>query len=216
VRAAAPNQADRDTDLAIAIEPDDVRSKVRTRKVGASILFCVDASGSMGASKRMDAARAAVMDLLRDAYQRRDRVGLVSFRGERADVVLAPTASVELANLKMKSLPTGGSTPLALGILKALEVLENETRRNPEVVPWLVLVTDGRANVGIDGGLGSEDARAAATKLKLANVNAVVIDTAAVGNMSAAREIARSAGAEYVRLASLDGASVAETIRARL
>ena len=216
VRAAAPKQGERDTDLAIAIEPEDVRTKVRTRKVGASIVFCVDASGSMGAAKRMDAAKAAVLDLLKDAYTRRDRVGLVSFRGERADIVLAPTASVELAHLKLKSLPTGGSTPLALGMLRAIDLLENEARRNPDVVPWMVLVTDGRANVGLDGGLGSEDARAVATRMKGLNMHAVVIDTSATANMSAAREIARAAGAEYVRLASLDGATVADTVRSRL
>lgn len=216
VRAAAPHQAARESDLAIAIEPEDLRAKVRTRKVGASIVFCVDASGSMGAAKRMDSAKAAVLDLLKDAYQRRDRVGLVSFRGDHADIVLAPTASVELANLKLKSLPTGGSTPLALGMLRALELVEAEQRRNPDVVPWIVLVTDGRANVGIDGGLGSEDARAAAARIRSSKAHVILIDTSASSNSTAARDIARSAGAEYVRFGTLDGPTVAEAVRERL
>lgn len=219
IRAAAQNQAGREAPegMALKIEQSDVHRKVRTRKVGASIVFCVDASGSMGASKRMDAAKAAVLDLLVEAYQRRDRVSLVSFRGDRADIVLSPTASVELANLRLRSLPTGGATPLAAGIMKALEVLETELRRSAETVPWLVLVTDGRGNVGLDGGLGSEDARAAATRLKMVSgVNAVVIDTAGGSGVSAAKDLARAAGAEYVKLATLDGKSLVSEVRRRI
>ena len=162
IRAAAPFQNARQSDMAIALEPSDLRNKVRRRRVGASIVFCVDASGSMGAANRMDAAKAAVLELLVDAYQRRDRVGVVAFRGETAEVVLAPTASVELAQLKLRSLPTGGATPLAHGLVRSLEVLETEARRNDDVIPWLVLVTDGKGNVGINGGLGSDDAKTAA------------------------------------------------------
>ncbi len=118
IRAAAPNQLTRaDTsELAISIKPSEIRQKVRMRKVGTSIIFCVDASGSMGATNRMSAAKAAVLDLLVDAYQHRDRVSLVSFRGDGAQVVLSPTASVELANMKLRNLASGGATPLAAGI----------------------------------------------------------------------------------------------------
>jgi len=217
VRAAAPNQASRDSNLAIAVKPEEVMTKVRKRRVGATIVLCVDGSGSMGADSRMDAAKVAILDLLVDAYQRRDRVGLVSFRGDRADVVLAPTASVELAQLKLKSLPTGGATPLAAGLLRALELLESEVKRNSDVVPWLVLVTDGRANVGLNGGLGSEDARAVATRLRSSGVKAVVVDTGSGPRaVSMAREIADVADAEYVRLVTLDGASIAATVRDRV
>jgi magnesium chelatase subunit D len=219
IRAAAPFQVLRDNPegLALKIEPADVKKKVRTRKVGATIVFCVDASGSMGASKRMEAAKAAVLDLLVDAYQRRDRVSLVSFRGERADIVLSPTASVELANLRLKGLPTGGATPLAAGILKSIEVAEGELRRSNEVVPWIVLVTDGRGNVGLDGGLGSEDARIAATRLKMVpDLNVVVIDTAGGTGGSAAKDLARVAGAEHVRLATLDGAAISSEVKKRI
>ncbi|MCX8007809.1 MAG: VWA domain-containing protein, partial [Coriobacteriia bacterium] len=217
IRAAAPHQGARSGELAITIERDDLRNKVRTRRVGASIVFCVDASGSMGASNRMEAAKAAVLELLVGAYQRRDRVGLVAFRGDDAEVLLAPTASVELAQLKLRSLPVGGATPLAHGLLKSIDVLESERRRNHDVVPWLVLVTDGRANVGVNGGLGSEDARSAAERLKELAINTIVIDTTAVpGGGSAARDIARAAGADYVRLTAIDSRSLLGVVKERV
>lgn len=216
-RSAAPYQLEREGDLAINIDPVDIMSKVRKRKTGASIVLCVDASGSMGASDRMEAARGAVLGLLKDAYQRRDRVGLVSFRGDGADIVMSPTASVELAQLKLKSMPTGGATPLAAGLLQALGLLENEMRREVEVIPWLVLVTDGRANVGLNGGLGSEDARAAGVKIRAAKINTIVFDTGAGPKAtSGAREIARIAGGEYLRLSDLDGRVIKEAMRTRL
>ena len=219
IRAVAASQAARSasSDLAISINPDELRQKVRTRKVGASIVFCVDASGSMGATNRMSAAKAAVLDLLVDAYQRRDRVSLVSFRGDGAEVVLAPTASVELANMKLKNLPTGGATPLAAGINCALEIVESERRRLPDVVPWVVLVTDGRGNVGIDGGLGSEDALTAARRLSSAKVHSVMVDTGiSTASGSPAREVARAACGEYVRLSALSGSEMSSIIRQRL
>lgn len=216
IRAAAPHQAKRESDLAISIEPQDLRTKVRKRRVGASIVFCVDASGSMGASNRMEAAKAAVLELLVDAYQRRDRVGLVAFRGESAQVVLQPTASVELAQLKLKSLPTGGATPIAHGILMSLDVLNAETRREDGIVPWLVLVTDGRANVGIGTGLGSEDARKAAARLHGSAINTLVVDTSGPGAGMAARDLARAAGGEYVRLGDVQGGALAGAVRQRL
>ncbi|MCE5190468.1 MAG: magnesium chelatase subunit D family protein [Actinomycetia bacterium] len=217
IRAAAPFQTARESGMAISLEPSDLRNKVRRRRVGASIVFCVDASGSMGASNRMEAAKSAVLDLLVDAYQRRDRVGLVAFRGDAAEVVLAPTASVELAQLKLRSLPTGGATPLAHGLVSALQLLETESRRNDDVIPWLVLVTDGRGNVGINGGLGSEDAITAAARVREARINTIVIDTTGVpGGGSAARDIARTAGAEYVRLTTLDAPTLTVAVRERV
>lgn len=216
IRAAAPHQNARSSELAITIEPQDIRTKVRKRRVGASIVFCVDASGSMGASNRMEAAKAAVLELLVDAYQRRDRVGMVAFRGESAEVVLQPTGSVELAQLKLKALPTGGATPIAHGILRSLEVLNAETRREDGIVPWLVLLTDGRANVGIGAGLGSEDARSAAVRLKESAINTLVVDTSGPGAGMAARDLARAAGGEYVRLGDVEGGALAGAVRQRL
>ena len=218
IRAAAPHQIARGDsgDLAISISRADLHSKVRTRKVGASIVFCVDASGSMGASSRMEAAKAAVLDLLVDAYQRRDRVSLVSFRGETAEVVLAPTGSVELAKLKLRTLPTGGATPLAAGVLRALELVESERRRTPDILVWLVVLTDGRANVGIDGGLGSEDARVAVGRIVAAKINAVVVDAGGNTPSSACRDLARLAEAEYVRLTTLNGSTLSRMVKEHL
>lgn len=216
IRAAAPHQLERPGEMAVRIEPQDLRTKVRKRRVGASIVFCVDASGSMGAQSRMDTAKGAVLDLLIDAYQRRDRVGVVSFRGDDAEVLLPPTSSVELAQLKLRSMPTGGATPLAHGMVRSMELLEGEVRRNSDTVPWLVLVTDGRANVGLAGGLGSEDARAVAVRVRSSDVHALVIDTDTSPIAGAARELARTAGAEYVRLGRLDGTAVAGAVRERL
>ena len=219
IRAAAPHQGDRSDDggLAISVGPDDVRHKIRTRKVGASIVFCVDASGSMGAANRIDAAKGAVLSLLGDAYEKRDRVAVVSFRGDTAEVVLAPTGSVELAKLRLKSLPTGGATPLAAGILRSLELLAAETRRRAETVPWLVIVTDGRANIGVANGSGSEDALKAAARIREASVNSILIDTASnAGGGRAAREIARAAGGDYVHLESLEGSRLSRAVRDRI
>jgi magnesium chelatase subunit D len=219
IRAAAssPSATQEAAGMAVSVSAEDVRAKVRTRKVGASIVFCVDASGSMGASSRIATAKAAVLDLLVDAYQRRDRVGLVSFRGEKAEVVLAPTASVELANLKLKNLPTGGATPLAAGMIRALDLLAGEMRRQVDTVPWLVLVTDGRGNVGLDGGMGSEDAKVAAARIANAGVHMIVIDTTSGPTSgAAAREIARIAKADYVRMSEPDPKVVSQAVRARV
>lgn len=219
IRHAAQRQGQPQTgsDVVCSVEPQDVQKKVRTRKVGASIVFCVDASGSMGATKRMDAAKAAVLELLVDAYQRRDRVAVVTFSGDRADVALSPTSSVELANLRLRDLKAGGATPLAHGIILSLDVIDGEIRRDSETVPWLVIVTDGRANVGLHGGLGSQDAKIAAEKIRAMGVNTILIDTGTgVISSPAAREVARAAGAEYVKLPSVAGRAIADAVRERV
>jgi len=218
IRAAAANGVSSgEPGGAVTVTSEDLHTKVRTRKVGATIVFCVDASGSMGAASRMDAAKSAIMDLLADAYKRRDRVALVTFRGDRADLVLAPTASVELAGLKLRDLPTGGATPIAAGLDVALETLQVERRRQPDSVGWLVLITDGRANVGRESGVGSTDALAAAARFKIAGFSALVLDTSnGSGGGSAAREIARTAGAQYVALCAADGPAIERAVRDRL
>ncbi|HZL04465.1 MAG TPA: VWA domain-containing protein [Coriobacteriia bacterium] len=216
IRAAAPFQRLREDGAVIRVEPQDLQRKVRTRRVGSSIVFCVDASGSMGAARRMEAAKAAVLELLVDAYQRRDRVALVSFRADGAEVILSPTSSVELAHVRLRALPTGGATPLAHGLLRSLELLEAERRRDADVLPWLVLVTDGRANVGLGTGLGVDDARSAARRVGAAGIRTLVIDTAGAGGGAPARDIARAAGAEYLRLGDIDGQSLSSAVRTRV
>ena len=174
LRAAAPHQHRRRQQAAIdngnpagngsiaaaplLIEPWDIREKVRETHTGSLILFVVDASGSMGAQRRMVAVKGAVMSLLLDAYQRRDRVGLIAFRGATAQLLLPPTGSVEMAQWRLQEMPTGGRTPLAQGIYLALETLETERRKDRNVLPLLTLLTDGRANITLAGATPSATA----------------------------------------------------------
>ncbi|MDH2410782.1 putative cobaltochelatase [Streptomyces chitinivorans] len=149
VRAAAPHQRARGrSGPGLLVRREDLREAVREGRESNLVLFVVDASGSMAARRRMGAVKGAVLSLLLDAYQRRDKVGLVSFRGSGAEVALPPTSSVEAAAARLESLPTGGRTPLAAGLLKARDVLRTERLRDPSRRPLLVAVTDGRATGG--------------------------------------------------------------------
>ncbi len=172
LQAAAPHQRARGRDGAgLMLRAHDLREAVRRGREGNLVLFVVDASGSMAARKRMSAVKGAVLSLLLDAYQRRDKVGLVTFRGTSADLALPPTSSVEAAAARLDALPTGGRTPLAAGLVKAADVLRIERLRDPARRPLLVVVTDGRATSGADP---VHDARRAARQL--AGTATVVVD----------------------------------------
>ncbi|MDX3618939.1 putative cobaltochelatase [Streptomyces europaeiscabiei] len=149
VQAAAPHQRTRGrSGPGLVVRRDDLRQATREGREGNLVLFVVDASGSMAARQRMSAVKGAVLSLLLDAYQRRDKVGLVTFRGSAAEVALPPTSSVDAAAARLESLPTGGRTPLAAGLLKAHDVLRVERLRDPARRPLVVVVTDGRATGG--------------------------------------------------------------------
>lgn len=149
--AAAPHQRERGHQgPGLALRGDDLREVVREGREGNLVLFVVDASGSMAARRRMTAVKTAVLSLLLDAYQRRDKIGLITFRGAGAEVALPPTSSVEAGAARLRSLPTGGRTPLSAGLVRAAEVLRVERLRDPARRPLLVLVTDGRATAGGD------------------------------------------------------------------
>ncbi|MCI3243856.1 MULTISPECIES: putative cobaltochelatase [Streptomyces] len=149
VQAAAPHQRARGrSGRGLVVRRDDLRQATREGREGNLVLFVVDASGSMAARQRMSAVKGAVLSLLLDAYQRRDKVGLVTFRGAAAEVALPPTSSVDAAAARLESLPTGGRTPLAAGLLKAHDVLRVERLRDPARRALVVLVTDGRATGG--------------------------------------------------------------------
>ncbi|WP_242883963.1 putative cobaltochelatase [Actinomadura litoris] len=151
LRAAAPHQVARGrAGQGLVVTPDDLREAVRDGREGNLVLFVVDASGSMAARKRMRAVKGAVLSLLLDAYQRRDKVGLITFRGADAELALPPTSSVEAGARRLERLPTGGRTPLSAGLLRAAEVLRVERLRDPARRPLLVVVTDGRATHGPD------------------------------------------------------------------
>ncbi|MBE8473226.1 putative cobaltochelatase [Streptomyces justiciae] len=149
VQAAAPHQRARGrSGPGLVLRRDDLRQATREGREGNLVLFVVDASGSMAARQRMGAVKGAVLSLLLDAYQRRDKVGLVTFRGTAGEVALPPTSSVDAAAARLESLPTGGRTPLAAGLLKAHEVLRVERLRDPARRALVVVVTDGRATGG--------------------------------------------------------------------
>ncbi len=198
VLAAAPYQRERGrSGPGLLLRREDLREAVREGREGNLVLLVVDASGSMAARKRMSAVKAAVLSLLLDAYQRRDKVGLITFRGSRADLVLPPTSSVEAGAARLRELPTGGRTPLAAGLLRAAEVLRVERLRDPARRPLLVLVTDGRAT----SGTVEESRRAAAL---LAGVTSVVVDCESGHvRLGLAVSLARRMGAETVRLDDL-------------
>lgn len=151
-RAAAPYQkrrVEKRKRLAFAIERSDLQRKIRVKKVSNLVLFLVDASWSMAVAERMNATKGAILSLLMDAYQRRDRVGLIVFQKDRATLILSPTNSVQLAQKALMDIPVGGKTPLSAGLLMAQDVLTHEKYIHPDVEPLLIVLTDGAGNVAI-------------------------------------------------------------------
>ncbi len=190
---------------------DDLREAVREGREGNLVLFVVDASGSMAARQRMGAVKGAVLSLLLDAYQRRDKVGLVTFRRGAAEVALPPTSSVDAAAARLESLPTGGRTPLAAGLLRAREVLRVERLRDPARRPLLVTVTDGRATGGPEPLVR---ARQAARLLAADGTASVVVDCEAGHvRLGLARELAAELGGEAVTLEELRADAVTDLVR---
>ncbi|MFN8636692.1 MAG: putative cobaltochelatase [Chloroflexota bacterium] len=181
LRAAAPNQRRRRESQpdgpALLVRPSDLQAKVRETRAGNVILFAVDASGSMAARKRMAAAKQAVLSLLLDAYQKRDRVGLIAFRGSQAELLLPPTTSVDLAERRLQSLPTGGRTPLGHALQVGMLAFERHRANHPEDVPLLLVVSDGRANVSVGRGDPASEALALAGEIKARGIETVVVDT---------------------------------------
>ncbi|MEM7346296.1 MAG: VWA domain-containing protein [Chloroflexota bacterium] len=177
LRAAAPYQSNRDkTDRALAIETQDIRDKVRVRRAANLILFVVDASWSMAAAERMEATKGAIMSLLMDAYQRRDQVGLVVFQKEEARLALPPTSSVELAKRALADVPVGGKTPLSAGLLLAHQVLTQQMRLYPEIMPLMMLLTDGAGNVSVSDLPAQEEAHRASKMIAEDGIRSVVIN----------------------------------------
>ena len=213
LRAAAPHQRIRKRGQAVVIRPEDVRVWVRAKRSAAHILFLVDASGSMGARERMRTVKGAILALLREAYQKRDCVGLIAFRRERAETLLPMTRSVELAEKQLRELPTGGRTPLAEGLAHALQML-HELERRGGGKNVLVLVTDGRANAK-EGDAGVQRALRAAEEVAGTQALSLVLDTErAVPRVGIAPELARRMDARYYTLEQLSTEGVLEIVRA--
>jgi magnesium chelatase subunit D len=199
------------------IEKSDLREKVRERKVGNLIMFVVDASGSMAAEERMTATKGAVLSLLLDAYQRRDRVGMVVFRKNNAELVLPPTNSVELAQRFLSILPTGGRTPMAHGLTLGLETIQDYVKRDKEAIPLLALVSDGRANVSLNGGDPVEEAKMVAREIGCAGVKAIAIDTErGFITFGLVKQICDEMKGRYLRLEELSAEPIASAVRGNL
>jgi len=192
------------------VTKNDLHQQVRTGKNANLILFVVDASGSMAAQRRMEAVKGAVLSLLTDAYQQRDEVAVISFRGESAQLLLAPTRSVDLAEQSLRELPTGGRTPLPHALSVALETLEKTN-----MPPLLVLLSDGKANVALhDGNDPWQESLRFVQLLAERGVPALVLDTeTGYLRLGKARQLAQALGAEYLTLEELSAENLALTIR---
>lgn len=201
----------------LIVSRQDLRQKVRVRRTRNAVCFVVDASWSMAAEERMQATKAAVLSLLRDAYQRRDRVGLVSFQRNQAHVLLPLTNSVELAQRCLQRMPTGGKTPLARGMLTGFELLDRARRQNPEVIPLMVLLTDGQANVSMGTMPPQREAYQVAEFIATHALRAVVIDTEHPHfDRGLTRQLAQHLQGYYVHLDDLSEGGLAQMVRAQM
>ncbi len=208
LRAAAPHQTHREKQpgMAVVIRNEDIREKIRETRTGNFLLFLVDASGSMGAKGRMVASKGAIMSLLHDAYQKRDRVAMISFRKQAAVVNLPPTSSMYLAGKLLKELPVGGKTPLAAGLRKGSELLRTMMIKDPGCRPIVIVITDGKANEGIGKGDPFWEALAIARVIAAdERIKSVIVDAEEEGTFhdGLAARLAKVMTADYFRIKDL-------------
>ena len=217
IRAAAPFQKSRAEDLkrvAFAVRPADYMRKVRVRRAANLILFLVDASWSMAVAERMQATKGAILSLLTDAYQRRDRVGLVVFQKDRATLVLPPTNSIVLAQRALADIPVGGKTPLSAGLKLSYEVLRREKLLHPDVMPLLIVLTDGAGNVAIGHLPPQEEAYRIAGQIAEENVHSVVINMEHVAfDQGLAQALADHLKSPCYTLSDLKAENLYQTVR---
>jgi Mg-chelatase subunit ChlD len=179
LRAAAPFQKQRSElrkKVAFAIRSSDYQKKVRVKKTANLVLFVVDASWSMAVAERMTATKGAILSLLTDAYQRRDRVGMAVFQKNSATLVLPPTNSIQLAQRALASIPVGGKTPLSAGLFLAHEVIKKERLAHPDVMPLIILLTDGAGNVSMSDLPPQDEAHRIADQISDDDIRCVVIN----------------------------------------
>jgi Mg-chelatase subunit ChlD len=179
LRAAAPYQRQRSDmrkRVAFAIRSSDFQRKIRVKKAANLVLFVVDASWSMAVAERMAATKGAILSLLTDAYQRRDRVGLAVFQKDRATLVLQPTNSIQLAQRALADIPVGGKTPLSAGLFLALQVIQKERIVHPDVMPLIILLTDGAGNVSMSNLPPQDEAHRIAEQIAEDEIRSVVIN----------------------------------------
>ena len=212
--AAAPYQLYREKNgRAVAIEKSDIRVKLREKRTGNTIMFVVDASGSMGANKRMKAVKGAILSLLNDAYQRRDKVGMIAFREHSAELLLGITRSVELAEKKLAALPTGGRTPLAAGLSMAYDVIKAAKIKDKDILPVIVLVSDGKATYSSSGIDAFEEAMNVADKVAADKIKSIVIDADdSFVKLSLAEKIAEAMKADRFEIRELQAQSIVAAV----
>jgi magnesium chelatase subunit D len=217
IRAAAPFQRQRGEQrkrVAFAIEKYDLQRKVRVKRMANLVLFLVDASWSMAVAERMNATKGAILSLLADAYQRRDRVGLIVFQKDRATLVLPPTNSVQLAQRALVDIPVGGKTPLSAGLLMAVDVLRREKQIHPDVQPLLIVLTDGAGNVSIGSMPPNEEAYHFAEMIAVEKVKALVINMEhAAFDQGLAQQLANHLEAPCFALNEIKAESLYHTVR---
>ncbi len=216
VRAAAPFQRVRRREgVSLVVTDRDIHEKVRERRVGSLFLFVVDASGSMGAQRRMEATKGAVLSLLVDAYQKRDRVAMTVFRRDHAETVLPPTSSIDRAERLLRELPVGGTTPLAAGLYEGHRVVSSYLAANPTSQVVTLIVTDGRANAPAGTKPLAEAHRVAAAMSQDLRVRYIVIDTEAnrFPRFGLAEDLAVALNAEHYRTEDLRADELASVVR---
>lgn len=223
LRAAAPYQKQRQAQkdasgMAYALRRSDLQRKVRVRRASNLILFVVDASWSMAVSERMQATKGAIMSLLTDAYQRRDRVGLVVFQKDRATLVLPPTNSVILAKHALTDIPVGGKTPLSAGLLLSYDTIKREMAVYPDIMPLMILLTDGAGNVSMSERIPpQEEAHRIARLIKEEDIRTVTINMEHVAfDQGLAARLADQLGGPCYTLAQLRAETLLETVRAEI
>ncbi len=217
LRAAAPFQRQRSEQrkqVAFAVRSSDYMRKVRVRRAANLVLFLVDASWSMAVAERMAATKGAILSLLTDAYQRRDRVGLIVFQKDKATLILPPTNSVMLAERALAEIPVGGKTPLSAGLQMAYDTLRREKILHPDVMPLLIVLTDGAGNVSMGSLPPQEEARQIAGRIAEEKVHSVVINMEHIAfDQGLAQVLADNLEAPCYSLSDLKAESLYHTVR---
>lgn len=219
LRAAAPYQNVRERNgLSFVIEPQDIRTKVRERRSGNTLLFLVDASGSLGVRKRMSTVKGAILSMLKESYVKRDRIGMMAFRRDSAEMILPPTKSVEYSYKCLEEMPTGGKTPLSEALIRVNEYMTAYARCHIGERCFVILVTDGRANVPLQEGKdANEEVQRIAEDIGVPNVRWIVVDVSGgFMRFDNAQRLAEKMGARYFRLEDLDADRFAEGVKAAI
>ncbi|MCJ7715357.1 MAG: VWA domain-containing protein [Anaerolineales bacterium] len=220
IRADAPFQKERrspDEQLAFSIRKQDLQRKIRVKQTANLILFVVDASWSMAVAERMSAAKGAVLSLLTDAYQHRDKVGMIVFQKDRAQLILPPTNSVELARRSLADIPIGGKTPLSAGLSMAYEVIKREELAHPDIQSLMILLTDGVGNVSISRMPPQKEAYKIAEKFTRDKIPSVVINMEHKEfDKGLAKEVAEHLNASYYSLSDLQAEKLLQTVKGEI